>query len=321
MNLVFKGLVVSDWAAIDQLGSDFKMDIQESINAGLDMIMIPNGEGQKNNYIEFINDLKELVNDGKVAQSRIDDAVKRILTVKLKMNLFDKTTTNKNLLSQIGSEQHRQVARDCVRQSLVLLKNENNTLPLSKKASKIIVAGKAADSIGIQCGGWTISWQGSSDQKDIEGTTILQAVKNAVDDESKIIYSKDGHGADECDFAIVVVGENPYAEMIGDRSDLVLTSDDITTIENVKKSGVPFVVVLLSGRPLIIDKALEMADAFVAAWLPGTEGEGITDVLFGDYNPTGKLSHSWPKDMSQEPINVGDKNYDPLFPYGFGLSY
>ena len=319
--LGFQGLVVSDWAAIDQLGSDFKMDIQESINAGLDMIMIPNGEGQKNNYIEFINDLKELVNDGKVAQSRIDDAVKRILTVKLKMNLFDKTTTNKNLLSQIGSEQHRQVARDCVRQSLVLLKNENNTLPLSKKASKIIVAGKAADSIGIQCGGWTISWQGSSDQKDIEGTTILQAVKNAVDDESKIIYSKDGHGADECDFAIVVVGENPYAEMIGDRSDLVLTSDDITTIENVKKSGIPFVVVLLSGRPLIIDKALEMADAFVAAWLPGTEGEGITDVLFGDYNPTGKLSHSWPKDMSQEPINVGDKNYDPLFPYGFGLSY
>ena len=319
--LGFKGLVVSDWAAIDQLSSDFNKDIEESINAGLDMIMIPNGEGQKNNYIEFISDLKELVNDGKVSQERVDDAVRRILSVKIKMNVYDKTSTDKDLLSQVGSEEHREVARECVRQSLVLLKNENNILPLSKKVSKIFITGKGADSIGMQCGGWTISWQGNADQKNLRGTTILQAVKNSVDDETKIIYSKNGIGGEGSDFALVVIGENPYAEMIGDRTDLSLSSDDIETIENVKKSGVPMVVVLLSGRPLIIDKALDMADAFVAAWLPGTEGEGITDVLFGDYNPTGKLSQTWPKTMSQEPINIGDKNYDPLFPFGFGLSY
>ena len=319
--LGFKGLVVSDWAAIDQLGSDFKKDIEKSINAGLDMIMIPNGKGQKNNYTEFVSDLKELVNDGKVSQERIDDAVRRILSVKLKMDIFNKTSTDKELLSQIGSEEHREVARECVRQSLVLLKNENHILPLSKKASKIFIAGKGADSIGIQCGGWTISWQGSTDQKNLEGTTILQAVKNSVDDETKIIYSKNGNGAEGSDFAVVVIGEKPYAEMIGDRTDLSLSSEDIETINNVKKSGVPVVLVLLSGRPLIIDKALDMADAFVAAWLPGTEGEGVTDVLFGDYSPTGKLSQTWPKTMSQEPINIGDKNYDPLFPFGFGLTY
>ncbi len=319
--LGFEGFVVSDWAAIDQLGGDFKSDVEQSINAGLDMIMIPNGNGQKNNYIEFINNLKVLVKEGKVSQARIDDAAKRILRVKLKMNLFDKTATDKNLLSQVGSEKHREVARECVRQSLVLLKNENHILPFPRKNVKIFVSGKGAESIGMQCGGWTISWQGSADLTDIKGTTILQGIKNSVDAETKVTYSEDGKGAEGSDFAVVVVGENPYAEMMGDRQDLSLSQKNIETIENVKKAGIPFAVILLSGRPLIIDKALDMADAFIAAWLPGTEGEGVADVLFGDYNPTGKLSHSWPKSTSQEPINVGDKNYDPLFPYGYGLSY
>ncbi len=202
-----------------------------------------------------------------------------------------------------------------------MLKNDNNVLPLSKSSAKIFVAGKGADSIGMQCGGWTISWQGSSDLKVVKGTTILQGIKDAVDDPSIVTYSEDGKGAEGNDFAIVVVGENPYAEMFGDRQDLSLSQKDIETVENVKKAGIPVVVILLSGRPMIIDKTLDMADAFVAAWLPGTEGEGVADVLFGDYNPTGKLSHSWPKSTSQEPINVGDKNYDPLFPYGYGLSY
>ncbi len=319
--LGFKGLVVSDWAAIDQLGNDYKKDVEESINAGLDMIMIPNGEGQKNNYIEYINDLKELFKEGKITEARIDDAVRRILRVKLDMGLFNKTSTDKNLLAQVGSKEHREVARECVRQSLVLLKNENHVLPLSKSSAKIFVAGKGAQSIGMQCGGWTISWQGSVDQKNIIGTTILQGIKDAVDDSTKVNYSEDGKGAEGNDFAIVVVGENPYAEMMGDRQDISLSQKDIETIENVKKAGIPVVVLLLSGRPMIIDKALDIADAFVAAWLPGTEGEGVADVLFGDYNPTGKLSHSWPKSTLQEPINIGDKNYDPLFTYGFGLSY
>ncbi len=319
--LGFKGLVVSDWAAIDQLGKDYKKDVEVSINAGLDMIMIPNGEGEKNNYIEYINDLKELVKEKKITKERIDDAVRRILRVKLKMDLFNKTNTDKNLLAQVGSNEHRQVARECVRQSLVLLKNENHTLPLSKKSAKIFVAGKGANSLGMQCGGWTISWQGSADLKNLKGTTILQAIKNAVDDSSKVTYSEDGKGAEGNDFAVVVVGENPYAETKGDRKDLSLSQKDIQTIENVKKAGIPVAVLLLSGRPMIIDKALDKADAFVAAWLPGSEGEGVADVLFGDYNPTGKLSHSWPRTTSQEPINIGDKNYNPLIPYGFGLSY
>lgn len=319
--LGFKGLVVSDWAAIDQLGNDYKKDIEESINAGLDMVMIPNGAGQKNNYLEYIKDIKELFIEGKITQARIDDAVKRIIRVKLNMDLFNKTTTDKNLLEQVGSDEHREVARECVRQSLVLLKNENNVLPLSKNSAKIFVAGKGANSIGMQCGGWTISWQGNVDQNNLNGTTILQGIKNAVDDSTNVTYSEDGIGVEGNDFAIVVVGENPYAEMLGDRQDLSLSQKDIDIIENVKKAGIPIVVLLLSGRPMIINKVLEMADAFVAAWLPGTEGEGVADILFGDYNPRGKLSRSWPKSNSQEPINVGDSNYNPLFPYGYGLSY
>ncbi len=319
--LGFEGFTVSDWAAIDQLGENYKQDVELSINAGLDMIMIPNGDGQKNNYDEFITNLKELVQENKVSQERIDDAVKRILKVKLKMDLYNKTKTDKNLFSKIGSDEHKKVARECVRQSLVLLKNENNILPLSKKLNRIHFAGIGADSVGIQCGGWTISWQGSSSLTNLNGTSILQAAKNAVDDNAKITFSEDGTGAEGADCAVVVIGEHPYAEMFGDNQELSLSSKDVETITNAKKSGVPVIVVLLSGRPLILDNVLNMADAFVAAWLPGTEGAGVTDVLFGDYNPSGKLSHSWPKTISQEPMNVGDENYDPLFPYGFGLSY
>ena len=175
--LGFKGLVVSDWAAIDQLGKDYKKDVEVSINAGLDMIMIPNGEGEKNNYIEYINDLKELVKEKKITKERIDDAVRRILRVKLKMDLFNKTNTDKNLLAQVGSNEHRQVARECVRQSLVLLKNENHTLPLSKKSAKIFVAGKGANSLGMQCGGWTISWQGSADLKNLKEQQFYKQLK------------------------------------------------------------------------------------------------------------------------------------------------
>lgn len=319
--LGFKGFLVSDWAAIDQLGKDYKTDIEISINAGLDMIMIPNGPDKENNYVQFINFLKELVNEGKVPIERIDDAVRRILSVKFEMGLFENYKVDKKLTAKVGSKEHRQVAREAVRQSLVLLKNDKNILPLSKSLKRIHVTGRAADDIGIQCGGWTISWQGNTGNVISGGTTILQSIKNTVSKKTEITTSTDGKGAEGADVCLVVVGENPYAEMFGDREDLSLSKDDIQTIENAKASGVPVVVILFSGRPMIITDQISKVDGFIAAWLPGTEGQGVADVLFGDFKPVGKLPHSWPKSMNQIPINVGDKNYDPLFPYGFGLSY
>ncbi len=319
--LGFKGFLVSDWAAIDQLSNDFKSDIEQSINAGLDMIMIPNGAGQKNNYTEFISMLKQLVAENKISMNRIDDAVRRIVTVKYAMNISENLYADKNLTAKIGSKEHREVAREAVRQSLVLLKNDNDILPLSKNMKRIHVAGKGADSIGMQCGGWTINWQGKSGNVISGGTTILQAIKNTVTKETNVTYSLDGSGCDGADIGVVVVGEEPYAEMFGDREDLSLSQKDITLIESMKAKGMPVVVLLFSGRPMIIDAALKSSNAFVAAWLPGTEGQGIADVLFGDFAPTGKLPHSWPKTMKQIPINIGDHNYDPLFPFGFGLTY
>lgn len=319
--LGFKGFLVSDWAAIDQLSDSYKSSIEKSINAGLDMIMIPNAPGKANNYVDFIKYLKELVNEGKVPMSRIDDAVSRILRVKFEMGLFENSKTDITLTAKIGSKEHRKVARDAVRQSLVLLKNDNEILPLSKNLKRIHVAGESADDIGTQSGGWTITWQGKSGKVISGGTTILEAIKNAVSKKTEITFSSDGSGAKGADVSVVVVGEQPYAEMFGDRDDLSLSEEDLAVVEKAKLSGVPVVVILLSGRPMIIDDALSNSNAFIAAWLPGTEGDGIADVLFGDYKPTGKLPHSWPKNMKQIPINIGDVNYDPLFPYGYGLTY
>jgi beta-glucosidase len=312
--LGFKGFVVSDWQGIDQLPGDYKSDIQNSINAGVDMVMVPN------NFIEFIQYLKELVNEKRVSIERIDDAVRRILTVKFELGLFEKPFTDRSLTPTVGSAAHRSIARQCVRESLVLLKNQNNFLPLSKSINHILVAGKNGLDIGNQCGGWTISWQGSSG--DITtGTTVYQGIRNAVPSSTTVSYSFNGSITQGADVAVVVIGETPYAEGNGDRNDLSLSSEDITTINNIKNAGIPYVIILISGRPMIITNELADCNAFVAAWLPGTEGQGIADVIFGDYNITGKLSHSWPRNMSQIPINYDDANYDPLFPYGFGLSY
>jgi len=327
--LGFKGFVVSDWAAIDHLDGDYFSDIENSINAGIDMVMIPNGpalqgkvgdNGQsQNTYFDFITKLQKLVKEGKVTESRIDDAVTRILTAKFNLDLFNKTKTNKELLATVGSQEHRDVARECVQQSMVLLKNENKLLPISKDIKNIYVTGRGADNLGMQCGGWTVSWQGSHGEVIKGGTSILDGIINTVNKNTIVSTSKDGIG--DAELVIVVVGEDPYAEMFGDREDLVLNAEDLKTINDVKKSGKPMIVVLLSGRPLIINSTLEKSDAFVAAWLPGTEGQGVADVLFGDVNFSGKLSNTWPKNMKQIPINVGDKDYDPLFPYGFGMSY
>jgi beta-glucosidase len=316
--LGFKGFLVSDWNAIDEIPGDYKSDVLASVDAGMDMFMVPD------KYVEFFNTLKALVNDGRVPMSRIDDAVRRILRVKAAMGLLDEganVMADRGLHPSFGSAEHRKVARDAVRQSLVLLKNERKALPLSKTAALIHVAGRSADDIGNQCGGWTIEWQGKSGAVTTGGTTILQAIRAAVSPATKVTFSADGSGAAGADVVVAVIGETPYAEMQGDRTDLALDPGDVATVRALEKAGVPLVVVLVTGRPMILEPVLAHADAIVAAWLPGTEGQGVADVLFGDYRPTGKLSYSWPRSMQQVPVNVGDARYDPLFPFGYGLTY
>ena len=285
------------------------------------MFMLPGTLRQRTHFTHFVKFLKELVDEGKVSKDRIDDAVKRILKVKYEMNLFNRRTINRKLTEEIGSKEHREVARDAVRQSLVLLKNKENILPLSKKIKRIHIAGIGGNNLGMMCGGWTVTWQGEFGKVTPGGTTILEAIKNAVSSDTKVTYSEDGGNVEGADVCIVVVGERPYAEKMGDRRDLNLSENDMNIVKKVKNSGAPVVTILLSGRPMIIGDVLNNSNAFIAAWLPGTEGDGITDVLFGDFKPVGKLSFSWPKDMLQIPINIGDENYAPLFPYGFGLTY
>jgi beta-glucosidase len=315
--LGFRGFLVSDWAAIDQLSPDYKHDIEQSINAGLDMIMIPNGLDKTNNYAEFITDLKQLVAEGKVPSARIDDAVRRILRIKFQLGLFESTATDPQLTAAIGSPEHRAVARECVRESLVLLKNKNRALPLSKKIKHLAVVGAAADDLGVQCGGWTIDWQGRHGQVTPGGTTLLAAIRQTVSPETKITFAADANNLKEADAVLVVVGEAPYAEMKGDRADLSLPAADLSLIAAAKAAGAPVVTLLFSGRPLILNSALDDSDALIAAWLPGTEGLGVTDVLFGDFKFTGKLPRAWPR-SSAHPV-TGDRSEKPLFKYGYGL--
>jgi beta-glucosidase len=316
--LGFQGFLVSDWAAIDQLSPDYKGDIAQSINAGLDMIMVPYGPGKPNNYVEFIEDLKGLVVDGQVSAGRINDAVRRILRIKFQMGLFDGPSMDTKLTAAIGSPEHREVARACVRESLVLLKNENTILPMSKHLKHLVVMGEAADDLGVQCGGWTIDWQGRRGEVTHGGTTILSAIRQTVSPETRVSFSADGSEVQDADAIIVVVGEMPYAEMKGDRKKVNLSPKDVALIATAKNSRAPVTTILLSGRPLILNAALTDSDAFVAAWLPGTEGQGVADVLFGDYKFMGKLPRTWPS--SNEHVATSDKTDPPLFPFGFGLT-
>jgi beta-glucosidase len=316
--LGFDGFLISDYNAIDQIGPDYKQDIETSINAGMDMVMLTA------RYVEYCEKLKELVDEGKVPVARIDDAVTRILRVKFALGLMDSNRppfADRRLWDSFGSTEHRAVARQAVRESLVLLKNQNNLLPLSKKVTRLLLAGPGADNLGIQCGGWTISWQGSTNNRIPGGTTILQGIRDTVSKATTVTYSPDGVGAEGADEAIVVLGEKPYAEMEGDSVGLSLPPENLQTLANVKKAGIPVAVILLTGRPIILGNILDQADALIAAWLPGSEGQGVADVLFGDYNPAGKLSHSWPRSVMQLPLNAGDSNYNPLFKFGYHLSY
>ena len=309
----FKGFVISDWQGIDEIPGDYKSDIITSINAGIDMVMV---SGQAQPYKKFMRLLKESIKEGSITMERIDDAVKRILKVKLGNGLFDNPLVANDALSTIGSDDHRKIARQAVRESVVLLKNKD-IIPISKEVNKLVISGRGADNLGMQCGGWTIDWQGG--QGDITvGTTILEGIKNSVSDQTKIIYSKDALDIDDSngDLAIVVIGEDPYTEFFGDRNDLDLMDEDLTTIENLKNKGYKVVVLLISGRPMNISDHIENWDAFAAIWLPGTEGDGVSDILFGDFKSSGTLSYPWPINTENGANAAKD---DLLFNIGFGL--
>ncbi|WP_329029111.1 glycoside hydrolase family 3 protein [Streptomyces sp. NBC_01423] len=308
----FKGFVISDYKAIDQIPGDYASDVRTSINAGLDMIMVPT------EYKDFTKTLQDEVAAGRIPQSRIDDAVSRILTQKFELGLFEKPYADTSNLKKIGSAEHRAVAREAAAKSQVLLKNDGGVLPL-KSSQKVYVAGSNADDIGNQAGGWTVSWQGSSGPI-TPGTTILSAMKK---DAASVTYSKDA-SADTAgyDVGVVVVGETPYAEGIGDVGnghDLELSDADKAAVDKVC-AAMKCAVLIVSGRPQLIGDRLDGIDALVASWLPGTEGDGVADVLFGKRAFTGQLPVTWPKSEAQLPINVGDKAYDPQFPYGWGLT-
>jgi len=323
--LKFRGFVISDWQGLDRITSpphaNYSYSVQAGVLAGIDMLMIPM------NYAEFIDDLTFQVKNNIIPMSRIDDAVKRILRVKFVMGLFENPMADLSLTNQLGSKEHRELAREAVRRSLVLLKNGKPSatplLPLPKKVPKILVAGTHADNLGYQCGGWTIEWQGVSGNEFIVGTSILTAVKNTVDPTTQVVYSENPDAnfvkSNDFSFAIVVVGETPYVETFGDSMNLTIPEPGPSIITNV--CGVAkCVVVLISGRPVVIEPFVDKMDALVAAWLPGSEGQGVADLLFGDYGFTGKLARTWFKNFDQLPMNVGDPHYDPLFPFGFGLT-
>jgi beta-glucosidase len=274
------------------------------------MVMVPD------QYQAFIANLIALVKENQVPQTRIDDAVRRILLLKFKMGLFEKPMADKTLLAKVGSAEHRAVAAQAVKESLVLLKN-TGVLPLKPELKKIAVIGGKADDIGVQCGGWTMTWQGQQG-KITTGTTILQGIKTNAPAGTEIVFSADGKNIEGADLVIAVVGENPYAEMNGDDKDIELEKTDLNL---VKAAGtIPLVTILLSGRTMIINSALADSEAFVAAWLPGSEGGAIAEVLFGKADFKGRLSFTWPASVDQLPINETVKNKS-LFPFGYGLSY
>ncbi|MEU8234299.1 glycoside hydrolase family 3 N-terminal domain-containing protein [Actinoplanes sp. NPDC048967] len=316
--LGFTGFTVSDWAAIDQIDGQVgftQAEVAASINAGLDMIMVPN------DWQQFLGYLRAAVQAGQIPMARIDDANRRILTKKFELGLFEKPYADRTYASTIGSAAHRALAREAVRKSQVLLKNAGGVLPLAKSGGKIFVAGKSADDLGNQAGGWTTTWQGASGST-YPGTSILQGIRSAVGSNATVTYQRDGTGIDNTyRAAIAVVGETPYAEGEGDRvGSMSLDATDLATLSRLRATGIPVIVVLVSGRPLDIATELPNWNALVAAWLPGSEGAGVADVLFGDYAPTGKLPMTWMQSASQQPINDGDGK-TPLFAYGYGLTY
>ncbi len=300
------------------------------MNAGIDMFMQPQ------NFEQFEATLTDLVNSGQVSTARINDAVSRILTAKFELGLFDHPFTDRRYINQVGSPAHHALARRAAAESQVLLKDSRHALPIRGRRD-VYVAGSNADNIGNQAGGWTLTWQGGSTNK-IPGTTILDGIRQSA--RGNVTYSEDASAPIPRNaVGVVVVGETPYAEGFGDVfgpqwssdpgdhgvprpvKDMQLSSADKAAVDRVCAAAKRCVLVIVSGRPLILDpKQLGESDAIVASWLPGSEGAGVADDLFGTRPFTGKLPVSWPRTLAQEPINVGDRHYDPLFPYGFGLT-
>jgi beta-glucosidase len=292
-SLGFPGFVATDWEAASAAGG-----FVAAANAGVDMFMEPVSWSSARDQIA-----------SGVGVDRINDAVRRILAVKCQAGLFN-WTRDAGLINQVGSAPHREVARQAVRESMVLLQNDNNALPLAK-ASNVWVGGSGASSLTNQCGGWTISWQGDGSRT--TGTTVSQAIGKVA----TVVGSMD-----DADTAVIVLSEGPYAEFQGDSMTIdTLPGADFDLLAQARNAGKKVIAIIFSGRPVLITDDLGNADAWIAGWLPGTEGDGVADVLFGDHAPTGKLSHSWPASGDQASQNLADPGFTPLFPFGHGLTY
>jgi beta-glucosidase len=316
--LGFRGFIVSDWGGINQVDPDYYKAVVTAINAGIDMNMVPAY------YQMFIGIMKQAVMNGDITQERIDDAVRRILRAKFMLGLFENPYGDPGMAVTVGSEEHRALAREAVRESLVLLKNDNRALPIDKNASTILVAG--INSTGIQAGGWTLDWQGEQ-RNVLAGKTILEGIQELVGSNTQVLYNSWAQFASfngKAPVGIAIVGEMPYAEGLGDRADLSLYKVDQLVIDALRLQVDKLIVVILSGRPLVITDQYQTADAWVAAWLPGSEGEGVADVLFGDHPFVGKLPYTWPRSNDQLPLNINNSANltgcaAPLFPLGYGL--
>src|SRR4051794_10570945 len=331
----FDGFVITDYNAIHQIpdpsnptsGDLTPYKVRVGVNAGSDMFMEPNTARQ------FEDLLTAEVAAGRVGMARIDDAVRRILRIKFELGLFEHPYASTADVGQVGSAAHRAVARQAAAESQVLLKNQGDVLPLRRDAH-VYVAGRNADNIGNQAGGWTLQWQGVSGAHVIPGTTVLDGIRE-VAPQAQVTYSADGSAPTTgADVGVVVVGETPYAEGYGDvggpvwpygtpeqrePKSLTLQPADRAVIDRVCSAIAKCVVLIVSGRPQVVTDQLGEIDALVASWLPGSEGTGVADVLFGRRPFTGRLSMTWPRTTGQVPINVGDRNYTPLYPYGWGL--
>jgi beta-glucosidase len=313
----FDGIVMTDWKGYSRFGRN------DVVNAGVDMFMAVDGDMDV-----FQTGVLRGVKTDTIAQSRIDDAVKRILKQKFRLGLFEQPFSDSTLVKTVGSKPHRDIAREAVRKSLVLMKN-SDVLPIKKDARKIVVVGEHADNTGLQSGGWTIRWQGVEESYS-GSTSILEGIKQLAGGE--VVYDARGELIiEEADLAIVVVGEKPYAEFFGDidhevkKFDYTLSRKHKQYIKKYQEKGIPVITILISGRPLVVTEDIENSDAFVCAWLPGSEGDGVAQVLFGDYDFTGKLPHSWPKSVNDYDglygPNYWDKSIEPLFSLGYGLDY
>lgn len=326
--LGFEGFVVGDWNGHGQVPGCTPVSCAQAFVAGVDMFMAPDS------WRELHANLLAQVRSGEIPMARLDEAVSRILRVKVRAGLLDAPAPSRRRYAgefgRLGSAEHRAVAREAVRRSLVLLKNDGGVLPISGR-SRVLVAGTAADSIGQQTGGWTLNWQGENNDNSVfpNARSILGGIQDAVAQfGGEVVYSPDGSYERRPDVAIVVFGEQPYAEFVGDRSHLDFESEQgLQLLRRLKEDGIPTVAVFLSGRPMWINPELNASDAFVAAWLPGSEGGGIADVLIGDaegrprHDFEGRLSFSWPARPDQTSLNAGGENYAPLFALGYGASY